>query len=159
MEFDLRRLISNIDESIDIDTTYSFSKEELEGTDIIELNNVSINGEITKDAIDDFTIYLSISGTMVLPCSLTLKPVDYPFNININGNLQEMLDEINENSKKIVNSIDILPIIWENILMEIPSKVTSEEASSMKVEGEGWKFVTEEEKKGNPELEKLKDLF
>lgn len=159
MEFDLRRLISNIDESVDIDTTYSFSKEELEGTDVMELNNVSINGEITKDAIDDFTIYLSISGTMVLPCSLTLKPVDYPFNININGNLQEMLDEINENSKKIVNSIDILPIIWENILMEIPSKVTSEEASSMKVEGEGWKFVTEEEKKGNPELEKLKDLF
>lgn len=159
MEFDLRRLISNIDESVDIDTTYSFSKEELEGTDVMELNNVSINGEITKDAIDDFAIYLSISGTMVLPCSLTLKPVDYPFNINISGNLQEMLDEINENSKKIVNSIDILPIIWENILMEIPSKVTSEEASSMKAEGEGWKFVTEEEKKGNPELEKLKDLL
>ena len=70
-----------------------------------------------------------------------------------------MLKEMDENSKKIINSIDILPIIWENILMEIPSKVTSPDADTAKLSGKGWKVVTDEEKSVNPELAKLKDLL
>ena len=69
------------------------------------------------------------------------------------------MEEIDENHKKIENSIDILPIIWENILMEIPMKVTSPDAYSVKAEGEGWKFVTDEMDTKNPALEKLKDLL
>ena len=159
MEFDLKRLISNIDHEVVIDEVYSFSDEELKGTDIIRLNDVSICGNITKDSLNELYIDLNISGTMVLPCSVTLVDVDYPFDINVSGNVDEMLEELDKNSKKVQNSLDILPIIWENILMEIPSKVVSPEADNIELSGDGWKLVREEEKEENPELAKLKDLL
>ena len=97
---------------------------------------------------------------MVLPCAITLEPVNYPFSVKISGNLEEMLEEINENSKKIENSIDIFPIIWENILMEIPMKVVSEKAKDIKLEGDGWRLITDEKREEiNPEFAKLNQLF
>ena len=159
MEFDLRRLLSNIDDEVVIDEIYSFNEEELKGTGIIRLSDVKITGNITKDSMNELYIDLNISGTMVLPCSVTLVPVDYPFDINVSGNVDEMLEELDKNSKKVQNSLDILPIIWENILMEIPSKVVSPEADNIELSGDGWKLVREEEKEENPELAKLKDLL
>ena len=160
MEIDITKLKSDILSSIDIDLTYSFSKEQLEGTDLLKLDDVKINGIISKDSINEYTIDVDVEGVMVLPCAITLEPVDYPFNVKINGNLEEMLEEINENSKKIENSIDIFPIIWENILMEIPMKVVSEKAKDIKLEGDGWRLVTEEDRGNiNPEFQKLSQLF
>lgn len=159
MEFDLTRLNSNIDSYLDVDLVYTFSKDKLEGTDLTSLDDVKISGTISKDSIGSFIIDVNVEGVMVLPCSITLDPVSYPFSINISGDLEEMMKEIDENAKKIVNSIDIFPIIWENILMEIPSKVTSPKASNMNLEGEGWKLVTEKDGNTNPELAKLKDLL
>ena len=160
MEIDITRLKSDIDEFIDVDLDYSFSKEELDGTDLLELNNVKINGIISKDSLNEYSIDVNVKGTMVLPCAITLEPVNYPFNIKISGNLEEMLEEINENSKKIENSIDIFPIIWENILMEIPMKVVSEKAKDIKLEGDGWRLITDEKREEiNPEFAKLSQLF
>ena len=160
MEIDITKLKSDIEHSIDIDLTYSFSKEELEGTDLLKLDDVKINGIISKDSMNEYTIDVDVTGIMVLPCAITLEPVDYPFNVKINGNLEEMLEEINENSKKIENSIDIFPIIWENILMEIPMKVVSEDAKHIKLEGDGWRLITDEDRGNiNPEFQKLSQLF
>ena len=160
MEIDITRLKSDIDEFIDVDLDYSFSKEELEGTDSLELNNVKIKGIISKDTLDNYSIDLNVDGVMVLPCAITLEPVNYPFSVKISGNLEEMLEEINENSKKIENSIDIFPIIWENILMEIPMKVVSEKAKDIKLEGDGWRLITDEKREEiNPEFAKLNQLF
>ena len=160
MDIDITKLKSDIEDSINIDLTYSFTKKELEGTDLIELNNVKINGNISKDSINEYTIDVDVKGIMVLPCAITLDPVDYPFNVKISGNLEEMLQEINENSKNIENSIDIFPIIWENILMEIPMKVVSEKAKNIKLEGDGWRLITDETRGNiNPEFQKLSQLF
>lgn len=157
---DLTKLNSGLIDKIDINETYSFSKEQLKDTELISLDDVKISGFITKSSTDDYHVFLSIKGIMVLPCSLTLKPVEYPFNIDIDGYLKELFEEIDKNVKKIENTIDILPIIWENILVELPMKVVSNDLQDLKLEGNGWKLITEEEKKEiNPELEKLKDLL
>ena len=97
---------------------------------------------------------------MLLPCAITLKPVKYPFNIEISGEIEELMENFEENERNFQNSIDILPIIWENILMEIPMRVVSEEAkdSDIKMEGNGWKFVTEEEEITSP-LSELMDYL
>ena len=155
MNIDITRLKSGIDSNVLIDLNYSFTKEQLENTSILELNDVKIKGEITN-GIEDYHIKLSIKGTMILPCSISLKPTKYPFSIEIDDDLSEFLEENLENNQ---NSIDIFPIIWENILMEIPLKVVNEDLSDVKKEGEGWKFITDKEERINPELEKLKDLL
>lgn len=160
MIIDLTRLKSGIDKEIIIDEIYSFDKEYISNTDLLELNNIEINGNITKDSLNNLIINLTIQGIMVLPCSITLKPVNRNFNIEISGNLEEIMEEIEENDKKIENSIDILPIIWENILMEIPMKVVSEEAKDIELKGDGWRLITDEKRENiNPEFQKLNKLF
>lgn len=159
MNIDITRLKSGIDSQVEIDMLYSFDKEMLKKTDIISLDNISVKGYITSNSIDDYDLDLNVDGIMVLPSSLTLEPTDYKFSIKIEGNIDELLKEINETLKKNQNTIDILPIIWENILMEIPIRVVGDKNQSLQMEGDGWKLITEEEKKLNPELQKLKDLL
>lgn len=160
MEFDLLRLKNNLDKNIIVDLTYSFPREMLDMTDLIELNGVHIVGDIHKDCLDNIILNVNVSGTMVLPCAITLKPVNHPFNITIDGNIQELMEEIDENSKKIENTIDILPIIWENILMEIPMRVVSDDADLSNLKGDGWRVITDDTSEhGNSELAKLKDLL
>ena len=150
MEINLLPLDQN--KSIDIDTTCNFTN--FEGTDIQKMTEVKVTGTITKDVADDYFISLNIQGTMTLPDSLTLEPVEYPFNINVDENLEEVA----ENFKKSDKTIDILPIIWENILMEIPIRVTGKNSKALKTEGEGWSFV-EDNPGTNNSHSKLKDLF
>ena len=155
MNFDIRRLNSNIDSSVPVNINYEFSKDEMKGTELISCN-CDIVGEIYKSITDELAVNLNIKGTMVLPCAVTLKPVEYPFNIEIDDEISEKLDNFDKNYK---NTIDILPIIWENILMEIPMRVVSPNAKPEKLKGDGWQFVTEPRDNVNPELEKLKELL
>ena len=159
MNIDITRLKSGIDSQVEIDMSYSFDNEMLKKTDIISLDNISVKGYITSNSIDDYDLDVNVDGIMVLPSSLTLEPTDYKFSIKIEGNIDELLKEINETLKKNQNTIDILPIIWENILMEIPIRVVGDKNQNLQMEGDGWKLITEEEKKLNPELQKLKDLL
>lgn len=161
MIIDLVKLNNGLVDRVDIDEKYSFSKEYLVNTELEALDDVYVKGYINKDLIDSYQISINVSGTMIIPCSLTLKPVSYPFAIEINGCLQEILEEIDKKIRKVENTIDILPIIWENILMEMPMKVVSEDLQDMKLEGDGWKLITEKEEvtEINPELAKLKDLL
>ncbi len=129
-----------------IDETYSFKN--LENTGILKLDDVLITGSITTD----LELSLIVKGTMVLPCSVSLKPVNYSFSIEIE-------EQLEENLKNNQNTIDILPIIWENILTEIPLRIVSDDLSDVKTSGQGWKLVEEHETKLNPELEKLKNLL
>ena len=158
MNIDIIRLKSGIVDKIDIDEKISFTKDELKNTEILELNNVKVNGSIYNQD-NDYYLVARIYGKMVLPCSLNLEPTDYEFDTNIEGNINEMLEEIGKNDKISENTIDILPIIWENILMEIPMKVINEEVQDVKLAGDGWRVITENIETINPELEKLKDLL
>lgn len=155
LNIDITRLKSGIEEYTLIDLNYSFSKEQLENTSIIELNDLKVKGYVTKN-MDNFHLKLDVNGVMVLPCSISLKPTKYSFNIEIDEDFDET---VQENLKNVSNSIDIFQIIWENILMEIPLRVVNEDLSDVKVSGDGWQLVTDKEERINPALEKLKDLL
>ena len=83
MNYDLIRLNNNIVKSIEVNETYSFSLEELKGTDLLKLDDVKIEGEIIKNSLGNIELNLYVEGIMVLPCAITLKPVNYPFSIEI----------------------------------------------------------------------------
>ena len=155
MIIDITRLRSGIDEYADIDINYSFSQEQLKNTGILELNNVSIKGKITN-SFGKLHLNVKIEGVMILPCSISLKPTKYPFLSQIDDDLDNLLEDFDKNE---ANTLDIFPIIWENILMEIPLRVVNDDLSDVKTEGDGWEFITDKEERINPELEKLKDLL
>ena len=157
MNIDLTRLRSGIDKNVPIDINYSFDKEML-GNDIKSLDNIKIIGEIKRNSLGDYILDVDIKGIAILPCTITLKDVPYELNININDSLLNLFEFSNINIKNITNTIDILPIIWENIVMEIPNYVISPDATSTELEGNGWS-LNKSSKQENTELSKLKDLF
>ena len=160
MKFDIIRLNNNIEKFIPIHEVYSFKKEELSGTDLLKLDNVKIDGELCKNSLGNIELNVVVEGKMVIPCAVTLKPVDYPFLIEISGELDELMMDLEENQRNFQNTIDILPIIWENILMEIPLRVVSDDIkdSDINIRGDGWKFITGDEEKQSP-LSELMDMI
>jgi len=117
--------------------------EEYIANDIKGLKNIHFNGLIKESS--DTTIKLEgiLTGTMIIEDSISLEDVDYDFSCEIDENL----DEILENNQ---NTIDILEILWQNIVLEIPLKFTIVEDLS-KYQGDGWKVISEDEiKRDNP---------
>ena len=159
MIIDLTKLKNHFENSISLDTTYTFKEEEIKNTDIEELKPITLKGYLFKNALEQIEIDLLVTGTMILTCAKTLKPVLYPFSFKIEGEIEELFEEIGQSIRKNQNTIDILPIIWENIVTEVPMRVISDDLSDFQVKGDGWKVITEEEPETNPELEKLKDLL
>lgn len=160
MIIDLTKLMYSQIDKIEINNEINIPKEYLNNTDIKDISKVIVSGDITENK-ESYDINLNIRCNLTLICSVSLKDVDYPLDININeiisdkGNLEEDFYKI------INNSIDLLPIIWQNILVEVPIRVVSPDIKEENIYGDGWKFITKEEenKEIDPRLEKLKEFL
>lgn len=160
MFVDLLPLQNGIVKEIPIRENLYFTKEKLSGTELLDLQDVEVEGFLEKNAAEQIECHLLVRGVMVLPCSITLKATKYPFETGIQDTLTNLWEEMGFFEKKVENTIDILPIIWENILMEIPMKVVSEDATLEKKQGDGWQLITEEDTEViHSAFEKLKDLL
>lgn len=114
-------------------------------TDIRYLSPLEVIANIKRVTDSSYIMLLEIKGEMILPCSITLKDVNYPFDIKTEVKLSNNDEEDEEYIKIIQNNIDILSIIWQNIVLEIPLKVVSEDISNSPISGDGWKLIREEE--------------
>ena len=163
MIINLTKLITNISDEIVIDDEVNIDKSYLENTDIRDISPIKVTGTI-RPTDEVFDLSINIKCTLTLVCSISLKDVKYDIDINVNEVIGESTEyiEIEENNKIINNTIDLIPIIWQNIILEVPLKVISPDVESKNLKGDGWKFITEEEvnnKDIDPRLEKLKDFL
>ncbi|MDD3048584.1 MAG: YceD family protein [Bacilli bacterium] len=161
MKIDLTRLLNHYIEEIKIDDKIIITDDYLQNTEIRGISEIAVTGSITSTTDDLYSLNLNINGEMILPCAVTLDDVDYPFDIKIDEILSDDDEEDEKYIKIINNTIDIMPIIWQNIVMEIPIRVVSQKAEHMKLEGDGWRLITDEERnrETDPRLDKLKDLL
>ena len=155
MEIDLTLLHSNTVEEIDITNTYNIPKEYFENTDIIALNDVKVEGKIVRKENDDLELvdYIDckIYGDMIIPDSISLEEVKYPFSI-------EYDDFLDENYKNGEKALDIFQFLCENIVLEVPLQFTKVEDLS-EFHGDGWKLISEDDYKtsgNNPFSDLLK---
>ena len=146
MKIKLSRLINKFDEQVDIATKVTFNEDYLNKTEIRSISEIEVVGSIRTTGDDLYTLTLDIKGEMILPCAITLEDVTFPFRTSINEILTENDTEEENHIKIIEHSIDIMPIIWQNIVMEIPLKVVSPKVNHMKKEGDGWRLMTDEER-------------
>lgn len=119
MQIDLNKLIYQ--DKILIDESIDYSKEYLENTDIISLNNVKVQGSIYVDYEKNNVIELNVLGTMILTDAITTDPVPYDFTIEIAENL--------ENSLK---TLDLIEFLWHYIVLEIPIRYSTSDAQELK---------------------------
>ncbi len=158
MIIDLLPLINNSKNFIEINEYVEVPIEYYKNTDIRKLDKVLVSGSIHEIGDDVFNLNLKVSGTMILPCALSLEDVDYSFEFSIDEEIG-FDEEFEKNYKIISNTLDILPILWENIVLEIPSRVVKDNAK-IKTEGDGWCLTSEEElNNNNNKLSDLKQLL
>lgn len=157
MNIDLSKLIYDNIYQIPVEGSVEVPKDLLKNTDIRSISKVNVKGYISNND-EEYNLDIVITGEMILPCARTLKDVKYPFDIEIN----EVIGENSDNSLKIIqNRVDIFPIIWQNILVDVPLRVLSPDAKEQSLQGDGWRLITEDEQKEeiDPRLAKLKDYY
>ncbi len=153
MKIDLTKMIYQNEYKISVNKEIIIPDELLKGTEIRKISPVTVSGFIYNNE-EEYELDINVKGVMVLGCARTLKDVDYTFDIDIN----EVIGENNDNSLEInQNSLDIFPIVWQNILVDVPLRVLAPDAKEESLEGDGWKFITEAEQKEmiDPRLEAL----
>jgi uncharacterized protein len=148
MEIDISSL--NIDSSIEVSSSVNIPKELLKDSDIKDLKNLEFNG-ILSDNQEIFTLTGVLKGVMTVLDAINLEEIDYEFSCDID-------EEIEDFSEKSSNLLDITDILWQNIILEVPLKLTNV-SNFDEYHGDGWKLVSEDSKEitNNPfkELEEM----
>ena len=152
--------------------TFDFEEEITFPTEMFEsynqingLKDVKVSGTGNIDTRDKrLYVDLNIKGTMILPCALTLEDVDYPFDIDstevFTFEKPDPLEDVHEAKKNVV---DLTPVVFSNIMLEVPMRVVKDDAN-IKESGQGWKIIDGHSGEHNeeyidPRLAKLKDYF
>ncbi len=157
MELDLTKLNNN--EKINLDEEVSFDLKEYPSKEIIDLSSIHVIGEVFYNASDNLEINLNIKGEMTLKDSITLEPLSYPIDINISEEYDLNDKYLEEYYEKEQNILDIKKILWENIVLEVPMRLTK--SDKITLSGDGWSFGEKENKNDNidPRLAKLQELL
>ena len=152
MTIDLFNLLVN-NKTINIDSDIIIPNEYLENSGIRRLNNIHFKGNIKKLVDDTYSLEGVLSGTMILADDITLEDYEYNFTSEIEENIEET-------SINLQKTLDITDILWQNILIEVPSKVVNDKNKNIKLEGNGWRLISEDDlnSKNNP-LSELEDLL
>lgn len=139
MKIDLFKL--NNFNKVEIDEDIIIPHDYYANTDIIDIKDVHVSGTISIDSIDELVSDLLVTGVFILPCAITLEEVSYEFSLKI----EEIMGNFDTFYNKNKNTLDILPLLWENIVSEVPIRVVKEGVSSQGINGEGWELVSSEE--------------
>lgn len=152
MVLDLTRLNSRIVSEIELDQDIEIPTDFYKETDILELNQLHLKGSVFRNSSDFIVLKAVLSGSMVLPDSISLEPVSVDFSC-------EILEELQENRENLENILDITAILWQNIMLEVPLKFTLVENFD-EYQGDGWKLVSEDsiQSTNNP-FSELKDIM
>ncbi|PFO09933.1 hypothetical protein COJ85_00690 [Bacillus sp. AFS076308] len=149
-----------IDEMIRVD--------EIKQTDptIREVSPMHITGRGDIDSTK-VTFHIKIEGHLILPCSRTLVDVRLPINVDTTETflLQGSVYETEEETYQVKGDvIDLMPIIREILLLEVPMQVFCDDVESDEAapqSGKDWEVISEEEqsKKIDPRLAGLAKFF
>ncbi|QKY68946.1 DUF177 domain-containing protein [Lentibacillus sp. CBA3610] len=168
MKFPLGQIKKNTDSNpFTFDEHVDVSELESMNNDIREVGSVHVHGTAV-DQGDDIIFTFNIDGRMIMPCARTLVDVPYPFNINTVEIFSESPYEDDDSDDEIHpidgEVLDLTPLIKENILLEVPFRVFSNDENATNqapFEGDGWEFKSEDkiERKPDPRLKKLESLL
>ncbi len=125
MKWTIHELIKKQNFNNEFSMTLDFS-DKIIGTDILNISPVEVVGDF--EIIDNrlFIFYIDIKCKLTLACALTLKEVEYNFDFSTEEIFSE--EEIEDYNLIEGITIDLSPIIWQNILLEKPMRVLSENA-------------------------------
>jgi uncharacterized protein len=133
---------------------------------IREVSPMHITGRGDIDSTK-VTFHLKIEGYLILPCSRTLVDVKLPINVETTETflLQGSVYETEEEAFQVKGDVvDVMPIIQEILLLEVPMQVFCEDVNhedAAPQSGKDWEVVHEQDqsKKIDPRLAGLAKFF
>ncbi len=152
-----------VEETVDVKDLMELDKS------IREISPVQVTGRADLSSTKA-SFHITISGSMILPCSRTLVDVKFPFEIRTTETfLLRETSEYDLESDEDVHQvrgevIDLLPLIKENILLEIPIQIFCDDSNSEDAapqSGQDWEVITEDDRKNkiDPRLAGLAKFF
>lgn len=156
MELNLAELTNG---SVTYDNDFVINADTYKEVGILDLKNLHVTGDISLNSVSMLAVNLTITGIMVIPDSVTTEPVDYPFTSKIEEEYDINDEFFLEYYQKEQNILDIMKILWENIVLEVPMRFTL--AKDAHLSGDGWSLGEEENKDDqiDPRLAKLAELL
>lgn len=152
MNIDITMLNRRMKNTIDINSEVIIPNDRFSNTEILDLKNLKLQGSIVRNSSDIITLKADLSGIMVLEDSISLEPIDHQFSCQIE-------EEFEENDENLENILDITDILWQNIVLEVPLKLTNVENFN-EYQGDGWKLVSEDSiKNTNNPFSELRDMM
>ena len=125
---------------------------------------VHVSGEIHYDVVSE-RVYadLSVTGVMIVPCSITLEDVEVEFHSDASEQFSFVKCDDADVHETKGDVVELLPVIFQLILMEVPLKVVKPGIGEYP-QGNGWKVIKEEdlrkekEHEIDPRLAKLREF-
>lgn len=144
----------------------TFGKEAFERSNSLRgLQDVTVSGQLRYEPYnEEVNVNLHIEGVMNVACSITLEDVEIPFTSDSDEIFTFLKNKKDEDIHECKGDVvELLPVIFQLILMEVPLKVVKEGFTDYP-KGNGWEVVKEEVHRENkrdvidPRLAKLKEF-
>ena len=155
MELNLAELTNG---SVTYDNDFVIDADTYKEVGILDLKNLHVTGDISLNSVSMLAVNLTVTGIMVIPDSVTTEPVDYPFTSKIEEEYDINDEFFLEYYQKEQNILDIMKILWENIVLEVPMRFTL--AKDAHLSGDGWSLGEDKNKDNiDPRFAKLAELL
>ena len=146
MNYSRKDLLQLPDYHLQFDEEIRFGEDTYESFPRIrKLRDVRAQGEGEYQVEQQhLNLHLHVTGIMTCPCDVTLEDVEIPFDSEADEVIS--FDKGDKDNMEILMSdgdhIDLLPIIFRQILVEVPIKVRKPNLQDLP-KGEGWEVISE----------------
>ena len=125
MKWSMQQLYRYINEPLEFEEKVDYTEYVKNCGDIIRMDEVEYSGKCSVIGTDRFLFELSIKTTMYLEDCWTLEEV--PFKVDLEVDEIFCKDIEDEDARYIEkNTVDLYDIIWENVLLEKPIRMTKQ---------------------------------
>jgi uncharacterized protein len=166
MKWTLTQLQKYRNKDFSIDDTIRVDEIKQSDPTIRDVSPMHVTGRGDVDSTK-VTFHLKIEGYLILPCSRTLVDVKFPINVEttetflLQGSGYQTDEEVHQVKGEM---IDLMPIIREILLLEVPMQVfceTTESEDAAPQSGKDWEVIQEdaESTKIDPRLAGLAKFF
>lgn len=153
MDIELNELLKK---DLFFDEDVVLPKSYYEKSEIKDLNNIHFKGSITYNDLEVVMINFKVTGNMTLIDDVSLEEINWPLDFEIEEEMSLNDEYFKEYYQKDENTLDILAILWQNIVLEVPMRHTTHE--NAEASGEGWSLGVNKKEEIDPRLAKLNEL-
>ncbi len=137
---------------ITIDSEVSLDAKELNKIGVESLKSGHVSGRMYLNVTEEIIFDVVFDGILILRDAVDNSLIEYPISIDI----REVFEENDTNNQNI---LDINSILWQNIVLEVPIRVVSDENRDNSRNGDGWELKSEDTLSVDPGSHPLMDLL